>query len=134
MLAAGAAAGQRCTADEASVIWMGMNLKDTTFRALANSANGSLNTETEMHFTSDDGIVVGHYGGGTIVTGHVLAMHRGETELEMLYQGVTANGEIQAGRARAELAVGDDAGVRMHLDWQWLTGDRSSGQSEWVKV
>ena len=38
-----------------------------TFRAVSNSKNGSLNTETEMRFTSDDGVVVGNYSGGTIV-------------------------------------------------------------------
>jgi hypothetical protein len=50
-----------------------MNLAGKTFRAVSNSKNGNLNTETEMRFTSDDGIVVGVYSGGPITVGHVLA-------------------------------------------------------------
>lgn len=61
-----------------------MNLSGMTFRAIENPENGSLNTETEMRFTSDDGIVIGSYGGGTIAAGHVLGKHVGESELEML--------------------------------------------------
>jgi hypothetical protein len=111
-----------------------MNLAGTTFRALANSPNGSLNTETEMRFTSDDRVVLGNYSGGTIVTGQVLANRLSESELDMLYQGATAGGEIQAGRAHATFARDQDDRVRMHLDWQWLTGDRSAGRSEWIMV
>jgi Tfp pilus assembly protein FimT len=78
-----------------------MNLAGRTFRAISNSANGSLNTDTEMRFESDDGIVAG---------------------------------EIQAGRAQARFTDVEGSPIRMNLDWQWLTGDQSSGQSEWVLV
>jgi hypothetical protein len=104
-----------------------------TFKAVANSANGSLNTETQMRFTSDDGIVVGTYGGGTIVAGHVLARHIGES-LEMLYQGATTAGQIQAGKAVATFSDDGQGPLRMHLEWQWLTGERSHGRSEWIRV
>ena len=99
---------------------------------MSNSENGSLNTETEMRFTSDEGIVVGDYSGGTIVAGHVLGKHFGESEMEMLYQGATTSGEVEAERAHARFEPDNEDRMRMYLDWQWLTGDRSSGRSEWV--
>ncbi|MCZ6772791.1 MAG: hypothetical protein O7G83_12565 [Proteobacteria bacterium] len=111
-----------------------MNLAGMTFRAVANSENGSLNTETEMHFDTDDGIVTGGYSGGTISTEHVLAKHLGDSELEMLYQGVTIGGKIQAGRAKATFSQSDDNKMHMYLDWQWLTEDRTKGHSEWIHV
>lgn len=111
-----------------------MNLAGTTFRAVSNSKNGSLNTETEMHFTSDEGIVIGNYSGGTIVAGHVLGKHLSELEVEMLYQGATTSGEMQAGKAQARFALDKENQMRMYLDWQWLTGDQSKGQSEWLLV
>ena len=77
-----------------------MNLAGVTFRAVANSENGSLNTQTEMRFTRDDGIVVASYDGGTIAVGHVLGKRLGEDELEMLYQGATT-GRRRAGGDRA---------------------------------
>lgn len=109
-----------------------MNLSGMTFRAIANPENGSLNSETEMRFTSDDGIVIGSYGGGTIAAGHVLGKHVGESELEMLYQGATTSGEIAAGKAHARFALDEEDRMRMYLDWQWLTGDQSEGRSEWI--
>jgi hypothetical protein len=109
-----------------------MNLAGMTFRAVANSKNGSLNTETRMRFTGDDPVIVGTYGGGTIVAGHVLGKRIGESEMELLYHGATTTGEIQAGRALAAFVKDDQGHLRMHLEWQWLTGDQSRGQSEWM--
>jgi hypothetical protein len=111
-----------------------VNLSGMTFRAVSNSKNGSLNTETEMRFTSDDGVVVGNYNGGTIVAGHVLGKHIGESEVEMLYQGATTGGDIEAGTAHATFALDEDDQMHMSLEWQWLTGDRSSGRSEWIRT
>ncbi len=109
-----------------------MNLAGTTFRAVSNSKNGSLNTETVMHFTMDEGVVVGNYHGGSILVGHVLGRRLGESDMELLYQGATVSGGIQAGRAQARFARNADGRPSMYLEWQWLTGDRSAGQSEWV--
>jgi len=109
-------------------------LAGITFRAISNSPNGALNSQTEMRFTADDGVVVGSYSGGSITVGHVLAKHVGDDKLEMLYQGANALGEIQAGRAVARLESRPDGRLLMHLDWQWFTGDRSSGQSEWTSI
>ena len=109
-----------------------MNLKGKTFRAISNSSNGNLNTETEMRFTSDDTVVTGLYSGGTIAIGHVLAKRINELELEMLYQGATKEGVHNAGKAHATFSSDDAGRTHMRLDWQWLTGDQSKGQSEWV--
>jgi hypothetical protein len=109
-----------------------MNLAGTTFRAVSNSENGSLNTQTEMRFTSDDGLVIGNYSGGTIVAGHVLGKRVDASQVEFLYHGATTAGEVQAGKASARFALDEANRMRMYLDWQWLTGDQSSGQSEWL--
>jgi hypothetical protein len=109
-----------------------MNLTGKTFRAVSNSKNGHLNTETEMRFTSDNGVVTGTYGGGTIAIGHVLAKRISESEMEMLYHGATKDGAHNAGKALATFSSDDDGHMHMHLDWQWLTGDQSKGQSEWI--
>jgi hypothetical protein len=111
-----------------------MNLAGTTFRVISNSKHGSVNTETEMRFTSDDGIVIGRYSGGTVMAGHVLGKRLGESEMEMLYHSMNTSGEIQAGKAHGRFALDEAGRMRMLLDWQWLTGDESSGQSEWLLV
>ena len=111
-----------------------MNLAGKTFRAVSNSRNGQLNTDTEMRFVSDGDTIEAVYRGGTIAIGHVLAKRIGERELEMLYHGATTAGAHNAGKARATFAPDDGGRMRMHLDWQWLTGDQSKGQSEWVLI
>ncbi len=87
-----------------------------------------------MRFTADDPVIVGNYSGGTVVAGHVLAKRLDESEIEMLYQGATTDGQVQAGKARAQFRPNSDGRMSMYLEWQWLTGDRSFGQSEWVLV
>ena len=111
-----------------------MKLTGLAFRAVTNSKNGSLNSDTIMHFTSDDNLIVGNYSGGTIVAGHILGKRLAESEIEMLYQGATTAGQVQAGKAHARFRPNADGRMSMYLEWEWLTGDRSSGQSEWVLV
>jgi hypothetical protein len=110
-----------------------MTLAGKTFRAVVNSSNGTINTDTTMSFVSEDERgILGVYGGGTIRTGQVVARRRDQWTVEMLYQCVTVSDELKAGRALARFSDALDKPLRMHLDWQWLTGDQSKGISEWV--
>ena len=45
---------------------------------------------------------------------------------------VTVSDELKAGRALARFSQAPEEPLRMHLDWQWLTGDQSKGTSEWI--
>ena len=109
-----------------------MTLAGKTFRAIANSTNGTISTDTTMTFVSEDERgVLGVYAGGTIRTGQVLARGKDDGTLEMLYQCVTLSNELKAGRAIARFSLMPDQMLCMHLDWQWLTGDQSEGVSEW---
>lgn len=109
-----------------------VELAGKTFRAVINSTNGAINSETTMTFVSEDGALVGVYGGGTVAIGNVIARRTGEQTIEMLYQCLTVTGELLAGCALGRFETDDRQQLRMHLDWQWLTGDQSTGQSEWV--
>ena len=110
-----------------------MTLAGKTFRAIANSSNGTISTDTTMTFVSEDERgIIGVYTGGTIRTGQVVARRRDDRTVEMLYQCVTVSNELKAGRARARFSHAPDNTLLMHLDWQWLTGDQSGGVSEWM--
>lgn len=112
-----------------------MNLAGKTFRAISNSTNGTLNTETTMTFQAEDEAgIVGTYRGGAIRTGSVVARRKSPTAVEMLYHCITLTGELKAGRATARFVYGPDRQLHMHLDWQWLTGDRTKGTSDWALV
>jgi hypothetical protein len=110
-----------------------MNLKGKTFRAIANSSHGTINTETTMTFLSEDSSgIVGVYSGGTVKTGNVVARRTSESSIEMLYHCITTSGELKAGQASAIFVQDSEQCIVMKLDWQWLTGDKAKGQSEWV--
>src|SRR4051812_48236221 len=99
-----------------------MTLAGRTFRAIANSSNGTISTDTTMTFVSEDERgVLGVYGGGTIRNGQVLARRQDDGTFEMLYQCLTASYELKAGRALARFSHRPDDTLCMHLDWQWLT-------------
>ena len=108
-----------------------MELNGKTFRAIANSPHGTLTTETKMTFAEEGGDVTAVYSGGTIRRGFVVARRMGPNNLEMLYHCVTATGELKAGRALATFSK-NSTGGEMHLDWQWLIGDRTKGKSDWI--
>lgn len=110
------------------------SLAGQTFRAVANSVHGQIAANTEMRFIVDDGVVAsGEYSGGAVAIGQVLAARiDGGQALGMLYQSAGSGGELRAGRARATFS--QDAGLRMHLDWQWLTPETASGRSEWAAI
>jgi hypothetical protein len=111
-----------------------MTLAGKTFRAIANTPNGTTGAETTMSFVEENGAVVrGVYGGGVIQKGDILAMRRTDAGLEMLYHCVTVDGELRAGQGLGVIAEDpDDKRLHLYLDWQWLTGDGTSGSSEWV--
>ena len=109
-----------------------MNLTDRMFRAQANSAGGTINTETRMHFTEDSEVVLAHYSGGSIVRGQVLGRWTGDMQMEMVYHCLTRSDALQAGRAKARFDRTSEGRLAMSLSWQWLTGDRTKGESYWV--
>jgi hypothetical protein len=83
-----------------------MTLAGSTFRAVANSINGTLNTDTTMTFVSEDEWgILGVYGGGTIRTGSVVGSRKDPSTIEMLYHCVTTSGELKAGRRWRVLAT-----------------------------
>lgn len=94
-----------------------MKLTGLAFKAVANSKNGSPNAETIMRFTSDEPVIVANYGGGTIVAGHAPAKRLGLSELEMLYQGATTEGQMRADQARAQFRTNGDGRLSMFLEW-----------------
>jgi hypothetical protein len=74
-----------------------MTLTGNTFRAVANSTNGTLNTDTTVTFVSEDeSSILGVYRGGTIRTGNVVATRKSPSTIEMLYHCVTTSGELKA--------------------------------------
>ena len=109
-------------------------LTGRTFRALSNSAHGQSGSATEMEFVGDDRYVTAIYAGGGVEFGQVLARRTKDDALDMHYHAGSASGEMKAGHGRATFAADSQGRLRMFIEWQWLTGDHTTGHSEWVEV
>jgi hypothetical protein len=111
-----------------------MNLVGKTFRAISNSKNGHLDTDTEMRFTSDDSVVEGVYGGGTIEVGHVLAKRSGEFTMDMLYHGATKSGAHKRRQGARHILTRQGRSYPNGSRLAVAYGDQSKGQSEWMLI
>ena len=99
------------------------------FGAVSNSATGEVGGETVFHYHQTDNIVTAEYRGGEIVSGHLIAICDNEGSLEMRYHHINKNGELMTGVCHSTPEVLADGRIRLHEEWQWTSGNRSSGQS-----
>lgn len=107
-----------------------MDLSKRTFELVEN-ADGLAANETRIAFADGNNPFKGTYQGPNIVYGQVLVSDVGGT-CQMLYHALTSSGELVAGKANVYFSGQEP--LRMQLHWQWLTGDLSSGVSNWIEV
>ena len=105
------------------------NYDQRFFRTVSNAPGGETGAETVFHYRQEGEVVWGTYEGGEVVFGTLLAKADEEGRLDMRYQQLNRRGEWRMGRCRSVPEVLADGRYRLHEEWQWLTGDRSSGTS-----
>ncbi|WP_420603746.1 hypothetical protein [Flagellimonas sp.] len=108
------------------------NLNNKTFSLLENSENGKVTSDTVFRYQQEGNLVTAEYDGGTIRYGKIIAKLN-EDKLEMLYQCITVDGELKAGKANAEIRVDTDNKIHLHLDWEWLDSSSEKGTSEYIE-
>jgi hypothetical protein len=110
-----------------------MNLSNRQFELVENS-NGHASAKTIMRFSEQAEPFLGTYTGPNTVFGQVIVRTSPTGLTEMLYQSLTSDGELVAGRAQVSLHEEDDKPATMQLNWQWLTGSLTSGVSIWQEM
>lgn len=110
------------------------NLDGKTFRSVSNSPNGEVGASTEFHYRQNGNIVTATYRGGDIVEGHLIARVLASGQLDMRYHHVNTKGELMLGTCVSTPKRLPDGRLRFLEEWQWLSGDRSSGTSEIEEV
>ena len=111
---------------------MKFNLHNKEFRLLQNSESGEVDKSTLFKYTQDDNFVSAEYHGGTIRYGKIIATLDDDV-LDMLYQCVTHDGILKAGRAKANISTNEENKIILHLKWQWLNGNQESGESTYLE-
>lgn len=109
-----------------------MNLENKIFDLIENQG-GLASSDTRMTFNNDSFPFQAMYSGPNVSNGHVLvASHEGS--LNMIYHALTSEGVFVAGKADVSFTNTEKGPLTMQLNWQWLTGDLSSGVSMWSEV
>lgn len=101
-----------------------------TFRSVSNTDNGEVGAETVFNYQQQGSIVTATYAGGSIATGHLIAIADADGALDMRYHHVNKQGVLMTGICRSVPEILPDGRIRLHESWQWTSGDHSSGTSE----
>ncbi|MEG1237458.1 MAG: hypothetical protein RSD30_07850 [Flavobacterium sp.] len=109
------------------------NFKNKKFALIQNSDNGQVNTETVFNYNQDGNLVTADYFGGTIKYGKIIADLK-DNELNMLYQCLTTDNELKAGKALAQISLTENDKIKLSLDWEWLTNGNDKGKSEYIEI
>lgn len=113
---------------------MDYNLEGKVFRSVSNTDNGEVNADTLFHYRQDGDIVTADYSGGGIVAGHLIAKVLADGRMDMRYHHLNADGDFMLGKCLSTPERLPDGRLRFKEQWQWLSGDMSSGYSEIEEV
>lgn len=102
------------------------------FYAVQNSENGTVNSDTIFEYKQDGNLVTADYHGGTIRYGKIIAELR-DDKLHMLYQCLTTEGELKAGKAIADVSLVKRK-LNLKLNWEWLDTEEKKGTSEYIEI
>jgi len=108
------------------------NFNNKTFALLENSKNGKVNTETIFKYKQNSNLITADYFGGTIKYGKIIA-HLRNNKLDMLYQCITTENELKAGKAIANISLTKENKLKLKLNWEWLRNNNESGISEYIE-
>ncbi len=110
-----------------------IDFKGKTFKLVENSENGTVNNETIFKYDQNDNIVTADYSGGTIKYGKIIGVIN-DDRLDLLYQCITTEDELKAGKAQASISFNEQGKMKLKLDWQWLNDKAQKGISEYIEI
>ena len=103
------------------------DLVGKTFELVENHDGHALGS-TLMQFKSKNNPVRGTYSGPNVIFGEAIV-----SGSNMLYHALASDGQLSAGLAKVTIHNCDGV-LEMVLQWQWLTGKKTSGESKWRQV
>jgi len=108
------------------------NFHNKTFSLVENSENGSASSKTIFEYKQEGNLVTADYHGGGITYGKVVSKLENNL-LHMLYQCLTDEGELKAGKAIARVSLNKENKIMLRLNWEWLGDNTKKGTSEYIE-
>ena len=113
---------------------MEYNLDGKVFKSVSNTDNGEVGADTLFYYRQAGDIVTADYKGGGILAGQLIARVLAGGQLDMRYHHLNDKGDFMLGRCLSSPERLPDGRLRFKEQWQWLSGDMSSGASEIEEV
>ena len=110
------------------------SLDGKIFTSLENTANGEVGADTLFHYHQEGDLISADYAGGSIVKGHLLGKMFPDGTLEFRYHHINVDGEFMLGQCHSTPELLADGRLQFHEKWQWLSGDKSSGESIIIEI
>ncbi|KAA1248089.1 hypothetical protein [Aquimarina sp. RZ0] len=109
-----------------------IDLNNKKFFLIKNSENGKVDSDTVFEYQQDGNLVTADYYGGTIKYGKIIA-HLKDDILIMMYQCITNENELKAGKAIAKITFTKNNKIKLSLNWEWLHEKNKKGTSEYIE-
>ena len=113
---------------------MDYNLEGKLFASIQNTESGEVNDETLFYYHQDGNVVWADYEGGSITKGHLIATVIENGKLDMRYHHLNSDGKIMIGKCLSIPERLPDGRLKFKEEWQWLSGDQSTGYSKIIEV
>ena len=107
---------------------MELNLHNKLFRAVSNTENGEVSSDTIFHYNQQGHVIWAEYSGGEVLKGFLVGVIV-KNQLQFSYQHVNDIGVIKTGQCISAPEILPDGRIRLHENWQWTNGDLSHGTS-----
>lgn len=106
-----------------------MNYNNKKFRPVSNTKNGETSEQTVFHYYQKGNILTGEYSGGKIIRGQLIGLVDREGTIDMRYHQINEQGQIMTGICKSKPEILPNGKIRLHENWQWTSGNNSSGHS-----
>ena len=106
-----------------------MNYNDKIFTPISNTDNGETSENTVFHYKQIENILSCVYSGGKIIIGQLIGIVDEKGHIDMRYHQVNINGELKTGVCKSRPEILLNGKIRLYEEWQWTSGDNSSGSS-----
>jgi len=110
-----------------------INFHNKTFALVENSQKGAATSKTIFKYQQEGNLVTADYFGGAIRYGKIIARLE-DNQLHMLYQCLTEEDELKAGKAVADISFNENKLIKLSLNWEWLGDKKEKGTSEYLEL
>jgi SAM-dependent methyltransferase len=105
------------------------NYHQKKFKALNNSSNGEVSSDTIFSYFQSGDLIWGDYQGGAIRKGSLMGLCNRAGELEFAYQHVNDKNEVLTGKCISKPSITEQGKIQLHEQWEWTCKDFSKGSS-----